>query len=87
MKTIKDDLQAINALDGDEQIYKKWVLGYKMSKAHKYIKNLPSKMRDDFGYFVLSRFIFPGYQRPRAGTPESGFFVAEELEEKKNESI
>jgi len=87
LKNIKDDLKAINALDGDERSYKKWALGYKMSKARNYIRNFPSKMRDDFRYFILSRFIFPGYRKPRVGTPETGFFIAESTKEKEDESI
>jgi len=82
LKTIKDDLQALEALGGDDQTYKKWALGYKMSKACKYVWNLPSKMRDNFRYFVVSRFIFPGYRRRRVGTTETGFFVAESTEDK-----
>ena len=87
MNNIKDDLKAINALETGGQDYKKWALNFKMFKAQRWIKNLPAKMRDDFRYFVLGKFIFPGYRRPRSRTPETGFFIAESTKEKKNESV
>jgi hypothetical protein len=87
MKNIKEDLRAITALEKGGKKYSKWARTYKISKAQNYIRNLPAKISDDFRYFILSRFIFPGYRKPRVGTPETGFFIAESTKEKEDESI